>query len=239
MVGINAGANLLPINGVSTAQVSDTYPNLFAPAGVTFAIWGIIYLLLGFYSLYQLFTDQKTSKVLLPINTFFIITSIVNSIWIFAWHHYIIWLTVILILIMLFSLIRIADLINTLPLSRKERRITKSSFGIYFGWITIATIANITTLLVSIQWNRLGISDSTWTIVVLFTGVIIASLRTVKDSNIAYWVVPVWAYLGILIKHTSISGFNYKYPQIIIGLIICIGVQIFTNLLLVKKKKIL
>lgn len=240
MVFVNALANILPINGVSTGAISDSYPNLFAPAGITFSIWGVIYLALGAYSVYQ-FTQRNVGgvkrKFFEQINLWFIFSSIINSVWIFAWHYRLIGLTVVLMLLLLFCLIKIADIVRLHTLSTQEKLLVKVPFGIYFGWITVATIANVTTFLVSIGWNGWGIADEIWMMVVLVVGVAISAWRMVKDSSIAYGLVPVWAYFGIWLKHTSGWGFNGQYPMVIMTVLVCLAVLIFFNGYLVASKK--
>ncbi|MDD4530958.1 MAG: tryptophan-rich sensory protein [Candidatus Gracilibacteria bacterium] len=237
MIVVNALANILPINNLTTGEVSDSFPNLFAPTGLTFSIWGVIYLLLGIYSFYQLFSKKINSKLSNQINTLFIISSFVNSAWIFAWHYKLIWLTVLLMLVLLASLIKIANIFNKEKLNFTEKLICKIPFGIYFGWITIATIANITGFLVSIGWNAFGLSETFWMILILLIGVMIASWRMFKDSNLAYGLVPVWAYYGIWLKHTMSTGFNNSYPTIIMTVIICIVLLIISNITLIARKK--
>lgn len=239
MIGVNALANILPINNLTTGQVSDSFPNLFAPIGLTFSIWGIIYLLLGAYTAYQLFAKPINSKLSNQINTLFIISSLVNSAWIFAWHYKIIWLTVLLMLTLLFSLIKIADTLNTQKLTSAEKLLYKIPFGVYFGWITVATIANITGFLVSVGWNRFGLPDTTWMIIVLLVGLVIAIWRMHQDSNLAYGLVPVWAYLGIWLKHTLPGGFNNSYPAVITTVIICLALLIISNANLILRKKVI
>ena len=237
MIGVNALANILPINNLTTGQVSDSFPNLFAPTALTFSIWGLIYLLLGIFSFYQLFSKKINSKLSNKVNVLFIVSSFINSAWIFAWHYKIIWLTVLLMLGLLITLIKIADTINEEKLTYKEKLIYKIPFGIYFGWITVATIANITGFLVSIGWNAFGFSETVWMIIVLLVGFIIASLRMHKDSNLAYGLVPIWAYFGIWLKHTMVNGFNNSYPTIITTVIICIVLLIISNITLILRKK--
>jgi hypothetical protein len=222
MVIVNALANILPINGINTGQVSDSYPNLFAPAGITFSIWGLIYLLLGIFVIYQFFITKKI-KILDQIGIYFIITSIANILWIFSWHYDYIGLSVLLMLIILISLIKIANILNKENLIlTKDFFLISLPFSIYFGWITVATIANITTFLVSLNWNAFGLTEQFWTIAIIIIGSIIGLLRMFKDKNIAYGLVFVWAYIGIWIKHISEVGFNNQYPAIIITTIICI-----------------
>ncbi len=241
MVIVNFLANSLPIAGVTTGEVSDSYANLFAPAGATFAIWGIIYLLLLIYTVYQLMSQKKNvnaeRKVLLDkINKYFLITSLINFVWIFAWHYGVIWLTVILILALLVCLIKIADLINIQKFSALDNLLIRAPFSIYFGWITVATIANITAFLVKATWNGFGIKEAYWTIIILLIGAAIGTWRTLKDKNIFYALVFVWAYFGIWLKHTSSSGFNGAYPQVISTVIICIIIFAVTISYLSYKK---
>lgn len=113
MIAVNFLANGLPINNRSTGEISDAYPNLFAPAGLTFSIWGIIYLLLGGYVVYQFIKKhQKAEDLLAKINPLFIATSLVNISWIFAWHYDYIGLSVALMSALLFLLIKIADILR-------------------------------------------------------------------------------------------------------------------------------
>lgn len=238
MIIVNAAAVILPINGITTAQVSDSYPNLFAPAGITFSIWSVIYLLLGIYVIYQFFIKNKEDeKTFFEINKYFIISSLINSIWIFTWQYKIIWLSLILMILLLLSLIKISIIIDLSKLKGKNKFISKIPFGVYLGWITIATIANATIFLVSINWDGFGIPNYIWMITILIVGVIISSAVMIKLKSIAYGLVPVWAYFGIYIKHTSASGFNNLYPQIINSVLICIVVLISVNLYLIVKKK--
>jgi len=237
MIGVNALANVLPINKLTTGEISDSLPNLFAPTGLTFSIWGVIYLLLGAYTVYQLFSKKINSKLSNQINILFITSSFVNSAWIFAWHYKIIWLTVLLMLVLLTSLIKIANILNKEKLNSREKLLYKVPFGIYFGWITVATIANITGFLVNIGWNGFGLSETFWMILVLLIGFVITTWRMHKDSNLAYGLVPIWAYYGIWLKHTMPSGFNNYYPEIITTVIICIVLLFISNFTLLVRKK--
>jgi hypothetical protein len=240
MIGINGLANALPINGITTGELSDTYPNLFTPAGLTFSIWGVIYLLLGIYVIYQFLrkeTSKEKNKVFDEINKLFIINAILNASWIIAWHYEYVLVSLFIMIGLLISLIKIADTINKAKFITNEKLITKAPFGIYFGWINIATIANVTVFLVSIGWNGFGVPDYLWVILVLFIGVIIASVRAINDRNIFYALVPIWAYLGIYIKHTSQGGFQNMYPQVIMAVVICLALLIGLNgYLLISKK---
>ncbi|MFP4617170.1 MAG: tryptophan-rich sensory protein [Candidatus Paceibacterota bacterium] len=229
MVVVNFLANSLPINDRSTGEISDAYPNLFAPAGITFSIWGLIYLLLAGYVIYQFINkDQKKEILFERINPLFITTSIANIAWIFAWHYDYIGLSLIIMAVLLISLIKIADILRNEYFSSKEKLFVWAPFSIYFGWITVATIANVTVFLVSINWDGFDIADYIWTVTILLVGALIGILRTLKDKNIAYGAVLIWAYSGILYKHLSPDGFGGEYQSIIITAITCLILFVFS-----------
>ncbi|MFZ3070695.1 MAG: hypothetical protein WA110_06200 [Anaerolineaceae bacterium] len=227
MVTVNALANILPINGITTGEVSNAYPNLFAPAGLIFSIWGLIYLLLAGYSLYQigLFQEKDESDkpdLLHKVSLVFAISSLANTAWIFTWHYRLIPLSMLLMVVILGCLITINLAIRKENLSTREKIFVRLPFSVYFGWITVATIANATTLLVSLDWNGFGVSETTWTIIILAVGMLIGTVTTIKNRDSAYGFVLVWAYAGILIKHTSTTGFAGQYPAVITTTIVCI-----------------
>ena len=228
MVVMNFLANGLPLNNRTTGAISDAYPNLFAPAGPAFSIWGLIYLLLGAYVLFQFVKkDRKTEDLLKKINPLFIATSLANISWIFAWHYDFIGLSVLIMAALLFLLIRIADIIRTKKFTSFEKLFIWAPFSVYFGWITVASIANITVFLVSIGWNGFGIADFVWTSIILLVGALIGILRMNQDKNIAYGMVLVWAYSWILFKHVSASGFDGQYPIVIATVTVCLTAFVF------------
>jgi hypothetical protein len=241
MVGVNFLANALPINNRSTGEISNAYLNLFAPAGLTFAIWGLIYLLLAGYVLYQFISfgkegREKKEGLLKRINVLFIATSLANISWIFAWHYDFIGLSVLIMAALLALLIKIADVLRLEKMTSQEKLFISAPFSLYFGWITVAAIANITVFLVSIGWNGFGIADYVWTSIILVVGLLIGILRMRKDKNIAYGLVLIWAYLGILFKHLSSGGFGGQYPSVIATVIVCLALFGFFVVRIVYKK---
>ena len=143
MITVNALANILPINNKTTGEISDQYANLFTPSGATFAIWGLIYSLLLGFSVAILFKSnfEKFPKKALYL---FIANSILNSCWIFVWHHEMIVLSLVVMLFLLLTLIRLNIVLNSLKLSLIQAVFLRLPFTVYFGWITVATIANFT-----------------------------------------------------------------------------------------------
>ncbi len=242
MLSVNALSAILPLNGVTPQDVSAMYPNLFVPAGYTFSIWSVIYLALLLFTLYQLglFRGKKhpdNTSLLRKTAVFFSISSLANVCWLFAWHYGAILLSVFIMLFLLLCLIYIRLLIAEEPRSPREKLFIQIPFSLYFGWITVATIANITALLVSIGWNGFGISDVTWTILVLAVGAIIGVLTTLRFRDPAYALVLIWAYIGIWMNHISSAGHGSAYPQIIFSIAVCVGLFVAALVFSLLKKK--
>lgn len=193
MITINFLANALPINNMTTGELSDSFPNLFVPAGITFSIWGIIYLLLAVYCVIQ-FTGPN-QIVIGNIGWLFGISCIMNALWIVAWHYGKLPLSLLIMAVILISLIYINILIRDLPAG-----IIKAAFGIYLGWICIATIANLTALLVHYNWTGFGISEEVWTIIMISIGTIIVSITIYRLNNPFIGLSVIWAFTGIILK---------------------------------------
>lgn len=238
MVTVNGLANALPINGQDTGTISDFYANLFAPAGITFTIWGLIYLLLLGHSIYQLVKGKKLyeEQSYKSIGLWFTFSSIINSIWIFTWHYEIIWLSLILMVGILVSLITINMILRNMELSFKEKIFIRIPFAVYFGWITVASIANVTTFLVSINWNGFGVSEVIWTDMIIIIGAIIGFVAILYYKSISYGLVIIWAYLGIFIKHTSPEFFDGQYPSVIVSVVVSILVIIVGEIILIRMR---
>ncbi len=218
MVAINALANLLPLNQITTGQVSDSYPNLFTPAPFTFSIWGLIYLLLGLHVLYLMgvFGGPKNVNpdVIKKTALLFSVSSLLNTAWIFAWHYLQIPLTMVLMAGILICLLGITHTYYKTGLKGKDILLLSLPFSVYFGWITVATIANATVLLVSLDWNGFGIAPHIWTVIILFTGVLIGSVTALRRRDAAYGLVILWAYTGILIRHLPGGSLMGAYPAV-------------------------
>ncbi len=208
---VNYLANALPINGITTGELSDSYPNLFVPAGLTFSIWGVIYVLLFIFSIYQIRDIIKKDKIEMPfldkVGYFFIISSAANILWIFFWQYRLVLFSLIMMLVLLVSLILIYTRleIGRVEISIKERIAVHLPFSVYLGWITVATIANVTALLVDWGVQSFGPTAELWTIVVIIVAVIITYAMLLLRKDIAYSLVVVWASLGIFIKQLDLN----------------------------------
>ena len=230
-VVVNALANILPINNRTTGELSDLYPNLFVPAGLTFAIWGVIYVLLAIFVIYQLrpsvrIDDQKVAFVQ-RIGLLFFISCIVNIGWIFAWHYEIVPLSLALMLILLGCLIAIYLRLNIgkSEATKGEKYSVHLPFSVYLGWITIATIANVTALLVDINWNTWGLGEPFWAVAVITVGIAIALSVLFTRKDIYYCLVVDWALLGILLKRLSVATVPDQSVVVvtIVGLVLITG----------------
>ena len=196
MVFMNYLANALPINNKTTGELSAQYPNLFTPAGITFSIWGVIYLLLLVFIVIQLREENKYLNA--TIGWAFAISCILNASWILAWHYEKLPLSMLIMVGLLITLIYINLVLKPFPMG-----ITRITFGIYLGWISIATIANFTALLVNYNWGGWGISQEVWAIIMVAIGAIISSLAIIRLENPFQGLAVMWAFLGIIIKRQA------------------------------------
>ncbi len=202
---VNALANALPINGQQTGEISDRFAIYFVPAGYVFSIWGLIYLGLVAFAVFQALPSQRENGRLRNIGGLFAAASLANIAWIFLWHYELFPLTLPVMLILLGALIGIY-----LRLGAGQTRATAAEtwavrvpFSIYLGWITVATIANASQLLFFLGWGGWGIAPTIWTIIMLAAAVIIAALMALTRRDVAYLAVLVWALVGIALKHAA------------------------------------
>jgi len=223
MIVMNYLATSLPLNNKTTGELSDSFPNLFVPAGITFSIWGVIYLLILVYCVVQ-FTGSN-QIIISNISWLFGISCILNALWIVTWHYGKLPLSLLVMLGILVTLIYINISIKDLPSG-----LIKASFGIYLGWICIATIANVTALLVHYNWNGFGISEEVWTIIMITVGALIVSLTLYQLRNPFIGLSVIWAFTGIIIKRQD------DYRSIVITAAIALSiVAVMTALTFFRK----
>ena len=209
---INTLAVILPLNGNTTQELSDNLPNLFVPAGITFSIWSIIYILWFIFAIYQARDLFKKEEINMPflqqISILFIVSSIANSTWIFLWHYEYVGLSLLVMIILLFSLLAIYNRLNIGRSigSMAERLWVHVPFSVYLGWITVATIANITAFLVSVNWDGFGISELNWTIIIIAVATFLTILMLALRKDIAFSLVVLWAFFGIWMKRTTLPN---------------------------------
>ena len=212
VIVVNVLATTIPLGGKTTGQLSDQYPNLFVPAGLTFAIWGAIYILLGVYVVYGLVRSipksVETADFMERIGILFIVTCAANAGWILSWQYEVLPLSLVSMVILLLSLIAIY---NKLKVGRSkaspaEKYMVHLPISVYLGWISIATIANVTALLVAYRWTRFGMTEQFWAVVMIGIGIALGLIMLFSRRDIFYALVVDWAAFGIFLKRTAASA---------------------------------
>jgi len=224
-----AGSTTL-IGGINTAEISDSNPTLVTPAGYVFSIWGVIYILLGIFVISQALPSEKGKDYQKRIGSFFLLSCLLNIIWLFLWQYEILSLSVVVMFLLLATLVMIylrLD-IGKSSVSLRERFAVHLPFSVYLGWITIATIANVTVALVSAGWNGFGIAPETWATLIIIIALLIALLVIATRKDLAYGLVIIWAFVGIAVKQ---SGNNNIVMMTQIGAIIVAVAEAATILL--------
>jgi hypothetical protein len=201
---VNYLANSLPINNLSTGEISDRFAVLFVPAGYVFSIWGLIYLGLIGYSIFQALPANRANPTLRSIGYLYILSALANISWIFLWHYEQFVFTVPVMLVLLGSLIAIYRRVNSRnDLAPQEQWFVRIPFSVYLGWITVATVANVTAVLDYLNWGRWGINPEIWFAIMLLIATAIGALVAWLRRDVAYVAVLVWAFAGIAVKHSS------------------------------------
>lgn len=212
VLAVNALSTIIPLGGMTPGQLSDLYPNLFVPAGLTFSIWGIIYLLLAVYVVRSLVFSVRGAE---PSGTFmeksavlFLISCAANAGWIFSWQYRIVPLSLVCMVVLLVSLILIYTRLDIGRSGAKpsEKFLVHLPMSVYLGWISIATIANVTALLVYYKWQRFGLSEAFWAAVMIGIGIILGLALLFLRRDIFYALVVDWALLGIFLKQNPVGS---------------------------------
>lgn len=242
MIFMNYLAVILPLNGKDTGELSDQYPNLFVPAGLTFSIWGIIFILLLIFAIYGLVYALQNRNItsdtfLDKIGYWFLISCLANIGWIFAWHYEIVPLSLIIMLLLLGSLIAIyqRQRIGISSVSNTEKYLTHLPFSIYLGWISVATIANVTAVLVDAGAGGLGLGEPMWAVLVILVAIGLALTMIFNRKDIFYSLVVAWALLGIYLKRSTAIDI---VQSIIWVSIIGIGLILVASLVQIFRKRV-
>jgi hypothetical protein len=198
-ITVNGLANALPLNGQGTGEISDRFEIYFVPAGYVFSIWGLIYLGLVAFTVYQALPAQKDNQLLKKIYPAYWIGNLANAVWIFLWHYEVFALTLVAMLTILASLLHIYIQISNAGsrLDRNQKWFVKLPVSIYLGWISVATIANFTQVFFFFDWGGWGISSAIWAVIMLVVATVLGLLMQWRENNMAYVLVLVWALIGI------------------------------------------
>jgi hypothetical protein len=205
---VNGLANALPLNGLNTGEISDRFQVYFVPAGYVFSIWGLIYLGLILFAVASFLPSLRGNPRLARIGPWFVVSCVANVAWLVLWHYEVFLWTVLAMLTLLISLIVIYQRldIGRSSIGPAERWMIHLPFSLYLGWVTVATIANVTAVLDFVQWNGWGIAAETWAVVMILTGAAVAALVTLTRRDVVFPLVVVWALIGIAAKNPDTAA---------------------------------
>ena len=225
VIVVNYLANAIPFNGQTTGEISDKFDVLFKPAGYVFAIWGAIYLGLLAFAIYQVLPSQRESGLLDKIGWYFILSCLANAVWLYFWHYEHFLLTVAIMLVLLYSLITLYLRLNigNQPVQPTMRWLVQVPFSIYLGWISVATIANVTIFFASIDWNGFGIAPTVWFAVVLLAGLALALLMSWQRRDIAYGLVIIWAFVGVAVQNAGTSASMLSWSAAVLSVVMVVA----------------
>jgi translocator protein len=220
------------IGGQNTAAISDANFTLITPAGYVFSIWGIIYTLLGIFVVYQALPSQKGKEYQSKIGWLFVLSSLINIIWLFLWQYELLIFSVVLMFMLLATLIAIYLRLDIGKTNSKlaEKIAIQLPFSTYLGWITIASIANVATTLVSLNWDGFGIAPQTWASAIIIIALLLASIVIIKRRDIAYSLVIAWAFIGISAAQTNENIVTLTQFSAIIVLILLAVVLLYKKI---------
>lgn len=196
---VNGLANALPINGQQTGEVSDRFNVYFTPAGYVFSIWGLIYLSLLVFAVYQLWPTQRHRELIRRIRMPFWVSSVANMVWLLCWHYESFGTTLVVMLTLLASLVWLTRILFAAgpAADASERWCLRMPFSIYLGWVTVATIANLTIVLEAKGLRPWDTDAQAWAVVMVIMGGAIALTVGRIRRDLAYLGVILWAYVGI------------------------------------------
>ncbi|MFX0054169.1 MAG: hypothetical protein ACFFAD_04520 [Candidatus Hermodarchaeota archaeon] len=206
---VNALAEIIPINGVTSNVISDSYPSLFTPPGYVFSIWSVIYTLLIVFMIYQALPSQRNAAYLKPTGVFFVLGGIINNSWLIVFHYayeqpgiYV--FTPILIglflVLMLYTYVKLEIGVVNVPL--KQKIAVHLPISVYAGWISLAVIANIASVLNVIIPGIPIAAQELWTALVILVALVITMLMLAIRRDAAYGLVVIWATVGIATKQS-------------------------------------
>jgi hypothetical protein len=227
---VNILATTLPLNGQNTGEISDRFHVYFVPAGYVFSIWGIIYIGWIAFTIFQFRASQKESPRLRQLGYLFAIGNLFNATWLFCWHYNRFGLSV-LVMLALLGLLIVSYLrlnVNRSSVTRAEFWSVDVLFSVYLGWITVATVANITDWLYFVGWDGFGIPAQAWAVIMLAVASLLGLAMALRRQDAAYLFVLVWAFIGIAVKQTPAPAVvlsAWIAAALMLGLAIYSGIQ--------------
>lgn len=218
------------INGLSQKEISDRYVTLITPSPATFSIWSVIYTLL-LISMIVMISRQKDpyyQRAVEQISLLFRISCVLNAAWIVAFSFVLVEISVLFILGFVIALALISQKLS--GLHERKRWLLPVTFGLYGGWLFVATVVNTAAALVKLNWSRFGLSEETWGIIMLTVAILLLIVVVLKLRNAVFPLPIAWAYWGIYQFLKSPAGFNGEYPALqtvsLIGLAVLLVIAV-------------
>jgi translocator protein len=198
-------SNAIPFNGLTQGDLSELYPVLITPAPYVFSIWGLIYLGLIAFIVYQAIPAFREHPLVKAVGVLFAVSSLFNILWLFAWHYQKVGWSMIIMLLLLASLVVIYLRIGAVTAEKTiyDRIVVKYTFSLYVGWVTAATIVNFNVLLYNIGWLGTGAGGVVFTILMIIIAALVALAVFYLRQDYIYAAVFVWALVGIGVRHAS------------------------------------
>lgn len=216
-ITVNALANIIPFNGQNTGQVSDRFKVYFVPSGYVFSIWGVIYLAWLLFCTYQLLPANRDKPRFAALGYWFALSGVFNSLWLVCWHNNRFTLSLVVMLALLATLIvsyrRLG--VGRTPSGAVERWCVDAPFGLYLGWISVATIANAADVLWINQWDGFGLAPQSWTAVMLGVATLLGAAMVWRRRDILFPLVLVWAFVGI--AHRQSGPAALPSPELVVS----------------------
>ena len=211
---INALGAIGLINGLSQKEISDRFITLITPSSSTFSIWSLIYslLLLSIILLVVKRKDPYYQKATDEIAGLFIVSGLLNIIWIVSFSFVLVELSLLFIL----GFVIVLAMLNQklLAIRQNNRWILPLAFGFYNGWLFIATVVNAAAALVKVKWNRFGLAEDIWGIIILIVALVLVFLVLSKLKNASFPLPVAWAYFGIYQYLKAPEGFKGVYGSL-------------------------
>ncbi|MEA4804984.1 tryptophan-rich sensory protein [Acetobacterium wieringae] len=223
-------------NGMSQRDISDMNGTLITPAPSTFSIWSVIYALLIAAAVVMIVKNKEAyyGQAIEGISKLFWLTSGLNMLWIVVFSYNLIGVSALVILAFAITLTLL--ILQLGKIQTASQWLLPAAFGMYTGWLLIATVVNISSWLVSIDWQGFGIAADVWGIIILIVAVVVTAGVTLITKNAILPVPVAWGYFGIYQSLTSSDGFAGAYPApamtALVGigvLVVMTGVQFYLN----------
>lgn len=221
---INTLSNLYPLNGKSIGEISNTqFANvLITPANYAFAIWGVIYLGLIGFAVYQFLPPTHQHAKLRPISYLLVLACVAQAAWVYLFLLRLFALSLLAMLVILLCLIGIYQQLSQGGDRRswQDKWLLQTPFSVYLGWISVATVVNVALTLYDAGWNGWGIAPEIWTIIMLGISSALAIGLLLQRQDLAFAAVIVWALVAIAVKRANVPLIAVTAIGLAIGLVL-------------------